>query len=90
MAIQFQCECGKTHSAEESMAGQAFTCNACGRALTVPSSAVARGASAFAEASADKMADKSPGAVGDLVSQMRGVQAERAAAPRDSAVQAAR
>ncbi|MGB2613917.1 MAG: hypothetical protein WBE06_04305, partial [Phycisphaerae bacterium] len=80
MAIQFQCECGKTHSAEESMAGQAFTCNACGRALTVPSSAVARGASAFAEASADKMADKSPGAVGDLVSQMRGVQAERAAA----------
>lgn len=57
MAIQFQCECGKTHSAEESMAGQAFTCNACGRALTVPSSAVARGASAFAEASADKSED---------------------------------
>jgi len=69
VAIQFQCECGKTHSAEESMAGQAFTCNACGREVKVP---------------------QASGAVGDLVSQMRGVQAERAAAPRDSAVQAAR
>jgi len=36
VAIEFQCECGAAHSAEESMSGRTFTCDECGKEITVP------------------------------------------------------
>ncbi|HUS44945.1 MAG TPA: hypothetical protein VM219_02810 [Phycisphaerae bacterium] len=90
MAIEFQCECGAAHSAEESMAGQTFTCDECSKEITVP--AAGSGADELV-AQMRQAAERSaaPGAAGEIARAIQSGAGPKAppAPPRDRRARAA-
>ncbi|MGB2997021.1 MAG: hypothetical protein WBC59_00095, partial [Phycisphaerae bacterium] len=90
MAIEFQCECGAAHSAEESMAGQTFTCDECSKEITVP--AAGSGADELV-AQMRQAAERgaAPGAAGEIARAIQSGAGPKAAPapPRDRRARAA-